>query len=62
MVEGSEKRRLEMERNEEGKGLVCEIEKPEGDNSDLQLQLRERESKKNKNPNARPMGTLQSQI
>lgn len=40
VVEGSEKRRLEMERNEEGKELVCAIDKPGEDNSDLQLQLR----------------------
>lgn len=40
VVEGSEKRRLEMERHEKGKGMACAIEKSGEDNSDLQLQLR----------------------
>ncbi|CAM9835264.1 unnamed protein product [Ectocarpus sp. 6 AP-2014] len=40
VVEGSEKRRLEMEKHEKGKRVVCAIEKTEEDNSDLQLQLR----------------------
>lgn len=40
VVEGSEKRRLQVEKSEEGQGAMCAIEETCEDSSDLQLQLR----------------------